>query len=129
MPREFSRADRVADALQKELAELVRDELRDPRVAMANITAAEVSRDLAVAKVFVNFVSQPEQDAAEAAVAVLNGAAGYLRTQLAHRIRMRHVPKLQFIYDTSGIRGQKLSALIDLAISQDKQHHTDSESE
>jgi len=127
MPREFSRADRVADALQQELAELVRDELRDPRVNMTNITGAEVSRDLAMAKVYVNFVSQPSAEEAEAAVAVLNGAAGYLRTLLARRIRLRIVPKLQFILDVSGIRGQQLSALIDRAIAEDKRHHDDSE--
>ena len=58
MAREFKRSDRVADALQRELAELLRTELQDPRVGMANITAVEVSRDLGVAKVFVTFIGE-----------------------------------------------------------------------
>ena len=56
MPREFTRNDRVADALQRELAQLIRDEVRDPRLGLVNITAVEVSRDLSSAKVFVNLV-------------------------------------------------------------------------
>lgn len=126
MPREFSRTERIADALQQDLAELVRNELRDPRVGMVNITGVEVSRDLAQAKVFVNFVGVEEQSQTEAAVAVLNGAAGFLRSLLARSSRLRHVPKLRFIFDASGIQGQKLSSLIDRAVARDRQLHDSS---
>lgn len=127
MPRDFSRSDRVADALQQELVELIRDEMRDPRISMVNITAVEVSRDLAVARVFVNFVVAKSEDEVQRAIETLNGAAGFLRTQLARRMRLRTVPKPQFYYDSSSERGQKLSALIDLAIRTDKTKHPEAE--
>jgi ribosome-binding factor A len=123
MPREFSRTERVADALQRELATLIREEMRDPRLGIVNVTAVEVSRDLGHAKVFVNFVAGKTPEEAKVAVEVLNNAAGYLRSQAAKAIRMRSVPGLRFIYDESGERGQKLSALIDYALASDKAKH------
>jgi len=119
MPKEFSRRERVADALQRELAEVIRDELRDARVRLVNITAVEPSRDLAIAKVFVSFVSLDNDAQLLEGIAVLNGAAGFLRTQLAKRMQLRTTPRLQFIYDGSGRRGQLLSALIDRARAED----------
>ncbi|MFA5493774.1 MAG: 30S ribosome-binding factor RbfA [Porticoccaceae bacterium] len=120
MPKEFSRTDRVADALQRELAQLIRDEMNDPRLGIVNITVVEVSRDLSQAKVYLNFVVPKDEADAAAAIEVLNGSAGFLRAQAAKSIRMRSIPKLRFYYDASGERGQKLSALIDLAVSQDR---------
>lgn len=120
MPKEFSRTDRVADALQRELAQLIRDEMSDPRLGIVNITMVEVSRDLSQGKVYVNFVVPKEEADAAAAIEVLNNSAGFLRAQVAKSIRMRSIPKLRFYYDGSGERGQKLSALIDLAVSQDR---------
>ncbi|KJS04659.1 MAG: ribosome-binding factor A [Gammaproteobacteria bacterium BRH_c0] len=120
MPREFSRTDRVADALQRELVQLIRDEMGDPRLGMVNITAVEVSRDMSFAKVYINFVVPKEAEDAKIALDILNGAAGFLRAQVAKSIRMRSIPKLRFYYDGSGERGQKLSALIDLALAKDQ---------
>ena len=111
----------MGDALQRELVQLIRDEMRDPRVGMVNITAVEVSRDLGAARVFVNFVVAKDDEAAKAAVAVLNKAAGFLRSNLAKTMTLRTVPSLRFFYDASGERGQKLSALIDLAIAKDRE--------
>ncbi len=79
MPREFKRSERVADALQRELAELLRTELDDPRVELANITSVDVSRDLTSAKVFVSFIGQRTAEQCAEAIAALNGAAGFLR--------------------------------------------------
>jgi ribosome-binding factor A len=120
MPREFSRTDRVADALQRELVQLIRDEMSDPRLGMVNITAVEVSRDMSFAKVYVNFVVPKEVEDVKIALDILNGAAGFLRAQVAKSIRMRSIPKLRFYYDGSGERGQQLSALIDLALAKDQ---------
>ena len=125
MPKEYSRAERVADAIQRELAELIRDEMRDPRVSLVNITAVDVSRDMSIAKVYVNFVAGKSETEAADAVDALNHAAGFLRTLLAKVIRLRMVPRLRFYYDASGERGQRLSALIDYAISQDRERHLD----
>jgi ribosome-binding factor A len=119
MPREFTRAERVSDAVQQEVAVLIRDEVRDPRVGMVNITDVEISRDLAYGKIFVTFVEERDQQQIDEAMAALNGASGYLRKLLAASIKLRITPKLTFIFDESGRRGQHLSALIDLAISKE----------
>ena len=120
MPREFNRTDRVADFLQRELAQLIQFEVRDPRVGMASIRDVEVTRDLAHAKVFVTFVGKETEKECEEAAEVLNGAAGFLRTQVAKVTNMRSVPKLRFYYDKSVREGTRLSALIDRAIDSDK---------
>lgn len=120
MPREFKRSERVADALQRELAELLRTELDDPRVELANITSVDVSRDLASAKVFVSFIGQRSVEQCAEAIAALNGAAGFLRGRLGGVIRLRIVPRLHFIHDTTGDRGQRLAALIEHALASDE---------
>lgn len=122
MPKEYSRTQRIADMLQRELSELIRDEVRDPRVSLASITAVEVSRDLAHAKVYVNFIA-PAKEASdhEQAIKALNGAAGFLRSQLARTVELRTTPALRFIYDATSEKGQKLSALIDYALHRDQQ--------
>ncbi len=117
MPREFTRAERVSDAVQQELAVLIRDEVRDPRVGMVSVTDVDVSRDLAYAKIHVTFVGDHSQKEIDEAMAALNGASGYLRKLLAGSIKLRITPKLTFLFDESGRRGQHLSALIDYAMS------------
>jgi len=117
MPREFTRAERVSDAVQRELAVLIRDEVRDPRVGMVSVTDVDVSRDLAYAKIHVTFIGDQTQKEIDEAMAALNGASGYLRKLLASNIKLRITPKLTFLFDESGRRGQYLSSLIDYAIS------------
>ncbi len=129
MPREFSRAERVSDALQQELAVLIREEIRDPRVGMVNVTGVDVSRDLAYAKVHVTFVGDRAEDDINTAVEALNGASGYLRKCLAASIKLRVTPKLSFLYDKSGRHGEHLSALIDYAVSMRQGPPGDSEGE
>jgi ribosome-binding factor A len=128
MPREFTRKDRVSDALQRELAELIREEVRDPRLGMVNVTAVEANRDLAHAKVYVTFVGISSEEDGNQATEVLNGAAGFLRSRIAKRMQMRTSPKLRFIYDRSGTRGQDLSALIEHAVHSDKMRQAESDS-
>jgi ribosome-binding factor A len=125
MPREFTRAERVSDAIQQELAVLIRENVRDPRVGMVSVTEVEVSRDLAYAKAHISFVGDRSQDEINEGVAALNGASGYLRKLLAASIKLRITPKLNFFFDESGRRGQHLSALIELAMAQDKGYPVD----
>ncbi|WP_444929819.1 30S ribosome-binding factor RbfA [Microbulbifer sp. SSSA002] len=125
MAREFHRADRVADAMRRELAQLIQKEVRDPRLGMINVNDVEVSRDLATAKVFVTLVGEDDREKIDASMSVLNKAAGFLRTQLARSIQMRSIPRLHFRYDETSVRGQALSALIDKAISSDRKHQDD----
>jgi ribosome-binding factor A len=119
MPREFTRAERVADAIQRELAIMIRESVRDPRVGMVSITDIEVSRDLAYCKAYVSFVGDRSDDQIQAAMSALDGASGYLRSLLANRIKLRTTPKISFIYDDTGVKGQRMSALIDRALSSD----------
>jgi ribosome-binding factor A len=122
MPREFTRKDRVSDALQRELSRLIRDEVRDPRLKMTNITGVEVSRDLSSAKVYVTFIGSNSEEAGHDATAILNGAVGFLRTRIASELKLRVTPKIRFIYVITGKRGQDLAALIEQSIYLDEKH-------
>ena len=115
MPRDFSRALRVAEQIQRELADLIRIEVKDPRVGMVTLTDVEVTADYAHAKVFFTTLGDKDQ-IAEAAVG-LNHAAGFLRHELGHRIKLRSTPQLHFTYDESIERGVRLSQLIDQAVA------------
>lgn len=123
MPREFTRADRVSDAIQRLLAKLIPQEVRDPRIGMVNINDVTVTRDMAYAKVYVTFVGCESDEEGLESAKRLNGAAGFLRTLLAKEMSMRTVPKLQFLYDKTAIRGQELSSLIDRAVADDRARH------
>lgn len=119
----FPRTRRVGEQIRRELAELIRDELRDPRLALISMTSVEVSRDLAYARIFVTLVGDPA-DRAER-VAELNHAAPLLRRELGRRMRIRTVPKLEFRYDEVVERAARLSALIDAAVAADAGKHYD----
>ena len=110
-----ARLARIADQIQRELSELVREELRDPRVKMVTITGVEVSRDQSHAKVWFTTLGTAEE--AAACGEGLTRAAGFLRAGLAHRLSTRTVPELHFSYDESIERGVRLSRLIDEAVA------------
>ncbi|WP_111641039.1 30S ribosome-binding factor RbfA [Marinimicrobium alkaliphilum] len=119
MAKEFNRSDRIGDAIQRFLAQIIPQELRDPRIGMVNINDVRVSRDLAYAKVYVTFVGSDESTSLEG-TAALNKASGFLRSFLAKELTSRSVPRLQFIYDKTAIEGQELSSLIDRAVAKDR---------
>jgi ribosome-binding factor A len=120
MPKDFPRARRIAEQIQRELAEIIRLELKDPRVGLITLTDVEVSQDHEHAKVYFTLLSGQAQ--AEETLNGLRRAAGFLRSQLAHRMKLRIVPELRFVYDTSVERGMDLSRLIDEEIAEDKRH-------
>ena len=115
MPRDFSRTLRVAEQIQRDLAELLRLEVKDPGIGMVTLTDVEVTADYEHAKVY--FTTLGDADQVAAATAGLNRAAGFLRHELGHRIKLRSIPQLHFIYDESVERGVRLSRLIDEAVS------------
>ena len=117
MPKEYSRSERVADFIKREVALLLQRELRDPRVSNANVNAVVVSRDMSTAKIYVTFFDKETAEEAKQAVEVLNGAAGFMRTQVASKHSMRSTPKLRFYFDDSVRQGEHLSNLIDRAIA------------
>ena len=127
MPKDYSRTLRVADQIQRELADLIQHEIKDPRVGQVTITAVEVTRDYSHAKVFYTTLASKAEN-----FLVENGlehAKGFLRSNLSHRMKLRITPQLHFIYDESIERGVRLSKLIDEAVAQDKiTHLTDSDS-
>ncbi len=120
MAKDYSRKERVADYLIRELSVLIQREVRDPRLSMVNITAAEVSRDMGYAKIWVTFVDIEDEQQQIDALKTLNNAAGFLRSLLAKDMQMRTVPKLRFIYDESIHRGAYLSSLIDEVVAKDR---------
>ncbi|HVN35562.1 MAG TPA: 30S ribosome-binding factor RbfA [Casimicrobiaceae bacterium] len=115
--RHSQRAQRVGEQIQRELAQMLRDEVKDPRVGRITITAVEVSPDLSHAKVFVTDLAGSEH--AGEAVRALARTAGFLRSELAHRMRLYSVPQLHFAYDDSIESGIRLSKLIDEAVASD----------
>lgn len=181
------RMERVADQLQRELAVMIQQEVKDPRLGMVSVTGVTVSRDLGYADVYVTALDhaitgrdyrpavvdsesdverrireaqerhaqekapaspaesgepgqdsdgsggsdEPDEGALEAegaerhrqALAVLNGAAGFLRSLLGKRLSLRTIPRLRFHYDESIARGRYLSSLIDSAVAADNQRN------
>ena len=107
------RPQKVADLIQRELADLLRHEVRDPRVGMVTLTSVDVAPDLSHAKVFFTILDKDRQrDTTKA----LQRAAGFLRSQLSNRMSMYTTPELRFVYDESVERGDRLSRLIDSVV-------------
>ncbi len=123
MPRDFPRTRRIGEQMQRELAALIRSEVKDPRVGMVTVSAVEVTRDLAHAKVFVTVLG--DADAKRDSMVALTSAAGFLRHELGQRMLTRTVPQLRFVYDESIERGSQLSALIDKAVASDQDKKDD----
>jgi len=117
MPRDFPRSRRIAEQIQRELSDIIRLELKDPRVGMITLTDVEVTQDQSHARVF--FTSLGDSASVAETAKGLQHAAGFLRSELAHRMKLRIVPQLQFKYDESVERGMRLSSLIDAAVADD----------
>lgn len=118
MPREFARSDRVAQTINRQLAIIMRNKVKDERVSSLTITEVEVTKDLRQAKVFLTSMADEQLDINETMTAVEN-ASGFIRGKLASVIDMRHCPNLVFVYDNSISEGAKMSALIDKALNRD----------
>ena len=108
--RGFARRDRVSEQIRRELAELIRTELKDPRVGMISLTDVEVTADYAHAKVFFSTLAGSE-GLSEVLVG-LQKASGFLRRELGKRISIHMTPQLHFVFDQSLERGAELGKLI-----------------
>ncbi len=113
----FARTDRVSEQIRRELAVLIRDRVKDPRVGMVTLLDVEVSKDLSHAKVWFDVLKTEHGLEAQEA---LNHAAGFLRHELNHLIKLRVTPNLHFYYDDTQSRGNALAALIDKAVASDR---------
>jgi ribosome-binding factor A len=123
MSQEFSRTRRIGELLQRELAQLIQEELKDPRVKLVTVSHVDVASDLKQAKVYVTFLREKED--IQEQLKILNKAAGFLQHGLSQRIELRAIPHLRFFYDDSIERGRHLSALIDEAVKKDSDAGSD----
>ncbi len=106
----FKRADRVADRIKEEIADLLLRQVRDPRIGSVTITGAKVSDDLRSARVY--FVELGKDTCSDEVQAGLRKATGFLRRELGHRLQLRHVPELFFTYDPSFAYGSRIDTLL-----------------
>jgi ribosome-binding factor A len=96
------RTERIGERIQIELARLIREDLRDPRVGFVTLTGVEVSKDLRHAKVFISVLG----DSLEETLAALTHATPFLKRELGRRAGLKHTPGLRFVEDRS-IRGAR----------------------
>lgn len=125
MPREFSRTQRIADQMQRDLAQLVQTGLKDPRIGMVTINDVRVSRDLGYADVYITLLTAEElnenSEEVKMTLDVLNKAAGFLRNELGRSIKIRMIPHLRFYFDKTVGEGRRMSSLIAQARQKDQQ--------
>lgn len=107
---DYQRSDRVGDLLLEIISELLRKEIRDPRIGAVTLTGAKVSKDLRQAQVFFNLLGQHEQK--QEVLAGLKSATGFIRSKLGKQINLRFVPAIEFIYDESEDEAQRIDALL-----------------
>jgi|TARA_R110002095_G_scaffold155426_1_gene135001 ribosome-binding factor A len=112
MPREFLRFQRVERQLQRELAGVIQREVKDPDVGFATVSGVEVTKDLAVAKVFISVLTTRQDQDKKTSIVALNRAANYIHGLVSKRMRMRMVPELRFFLDESVEQGIKIDALL-----------------
>ncbi|MBA4423767.1 MAG: 30S ribosome-binding factor RbfA [Syntrophus sp. (in: bacteria)] len=106
----FKRADRVADLIKIEIADLLLKQIRDPRIGSVTITGVKVTDDLRTARVF--FVEMGKDTCSAAVQTGLGKAAGFLRRELGRRLQLRHVPEILFTYDPSFAYGSRIDTLL-----------------
>lgn len=120
-PQGFQRTDRIADHIQRELARLFRESMKDPRIGNVTVQDVRVAKDLGWADVYFTLLGQGAEEG-RAAEEVLTHAAGFLRSELAQVLNTRTTPKLRFHYDEIPERASEISALIQQALAEDSRH-------
>lgn len=111
MAKAFGRSQRVAAQMQKELAEIMLREVRDSRIGLVTVNEVVLSKDLAVAKVYVTVLNADSSQKANS-VAILKDMTPFIRHEVAKRMRLRHVPELHFHYDDSFDTGMRVAELL-----------------
>jgi ribosome-binding factor A len=111
MANEFGRNARVSSQMQKELSYILQRDIDDSRLGFITINEVEVTKDLAVAKVYVTVLNVDEQGK-RANVKLLNELAPVIRHLLAKRMRLRHISELRFYYDDSFDKGMRVAELL-----------------
>jgi len=119
MPREFTRSERVAAQLHREIAKIIQQEVKNPDVGFVSVSEVNVSRDISMARIYVTVF---DSETAITTIKALNKAAGFIRNRVGQNMRMRHVPELRFLHDASVETGARVDALIAKALHQDSTH-------
>lgn len=114
MKRGYDRTQRIADLIHKTLAQMLLQEMSDERFKFVTVTGVTVTKDLAHAKIFVSVFSEDEAEIKKI-IQSLNRASKALRFNLAHEVKLRVVPELKFVFDSSTAHGFHISHLIDKA--------------
>ncbi|MCE7978438.1 MAG: 30S ribosome-binding factor RbfA [Nitrospira sp. NTP1] len=107
----YSRAERVADQIRMEVADILMRKIKDPRVRSVTVTDVELTKDLRIARVFVTTMEQNKDERL-----VFDGlakASGFVRAELGRRLALRYLPELIFMKDVSGPRADRVLALLD----------------
>ncbi|MEE8364165.1 MAG: 30S ribosome-binding factor RbfA [Gammaproteobacteria bacterium] len=117
MPKDYPRSERLASQIQRELASLIQNNVKDPRMAAPSILEVVVSKDLSQARVYFSVLNDEDSSLTQEA---LDHASGYLQREVGKVLKARLTPRLVFIYDDTNIRGRNMSDLIDSAIAKDK---------
>jgi ribosome-binding factor A len=119
--KSFSRSQRVAQQMQRVLSELLRREIRDPRLGMVTLTEVRMANDMSYARVFYSMLGGDQSKAQD----ILDDAAELLRGPAGRALGLRHAPELRFVQDELIERGAHLSALINKAVKEDEVRHLD----
>jgi len=128
MAREFSRSRRVAQQIQKELAQIVSREVKAQDFGMITVNEVDLSRDLSYAKVYFTILND-DKDNIKAAVMRLNEHAPLLRSMMGSAMRLRIVPELKFFYDKSLSEGIRMTSLVNKAVRIDKANNPEPDAE
>lgn len=113
------RTQRLADQIQRELAILIRQELKDPRLGMVTVSSVKVSPDMGYADIYVTVIGSNLDEKPDESIRILNDAAGFLRGEVGRAIRTRVTPRLRFHFDEITARGNRMAALISQAVRED----------
>ncbi|HHT72504.1 MAG TPA: 30S ribosome-binding factor RbfA [Firmicutes bacterium] len=101
---------RITEDIKRAVSDIISRQVKDPRLGMVSITDVDLSRDFSVAKIFFSVLG--DEQAIQDSLAGLNNAKGFIRTELARRVRMRHTPEIVFVYDESLERGARINAIL-----------------
>lgn len=112
MVKEYTRTQRIAQEMKKDIAIILQREINDPRVGIATVSGVEVSRDLAYGKVFVTFLYDKTPEQVKTSIRGLQDAAGFIRRMLGKAMRLRVVPELTFSYDHSVVEGMRMTNVL-----------------
>jgi len=132
MPKDYSRTSRLGEQIQRELAQMIQFEMKDPRLGMVTLNQVKVAKDLGYADIYFTVMGakgETDEQIREQTESILNDAAGYLRSQLARILTTRVTPQLRFHYDETLERGHHLTGLIKKARQQDDAHADDDSAE